>query len=127
VRHLLLAGAITFVVSGFGGSWLIGLYLLISLQIFGRHDQHAFSSLRVQDYKGWLRMRIDAAGALTVYAVGIDRVPRRWRDSKNPIGALVEPDDPSATSPHLIERIVIAGDGASPRVKAGSGAEVKPS
>jgi hypothetical protein len=50
VRHLLLAGAITFVASGFGGAWLIGLYLLISLQIFGRHDQHAFSSLRVQDY-----------------------------------------------------------------------------
>jgi hypothetical protein len=127
VRHLLLAGAITFVVSGFGGAWLIGVYLLISLQIFGRHDQHAFSSLRVQDYKGWLRMRIDAAGVLTLYAVGIDRVPRRWKDSKNPIGALVEPDDPSATPPHLIERIVIAGDGASPRVKAGSGAEVKPS
>jgi hypothetical protein len=107
LRHLLLAGAITFVVSGFGGSWLIGLYLLVSLQVFGRHDQHAFSSLRVQDYKGWLRMRIDAAGVLTLYAVGIDRVPRRWKDTENPSGAHVEPDDPSATTPHLIERIVI--------------------
>ena len=34
LRHLLLAGAITFVVSGFAGAWLIGLYLLISLQVF---------------------------------------------------------------------------------------------
>jgi hypothetical protein len=105
--QLVLAGAITFVASGFGGAWLIGLYLLISLQVFGRHDQHAFSSLRVQDYKGWLRMRIDAAGALTIHAVGIDRVPRQWKGASNPIGALVEPDDPLATPPHLIERIVI--------------------
>ena len=82
LRHLLLAGAITFVVSGFAGAWRIGLYLLISLQVFGRHDQHAFSSLRIQDYKGWLRMRIDAAGMLSVYAVGIDRgaAPVEGRD-----------------------------------------------
>lgn len=108
LRNLVVAGAITFLMSGFGGSFLIGLYLLISLQVFGRHDQHAFSSLRVQDYKGWLRMRIDAAGALTLYAVGIDRVPRRWKDEASPDGALAQPDDASATPPHLIERIVIS-------------------
>lgn len=113
LRHLLLAGAVTFVVSGFGGAWLIGLYLLISLQIFGRHDQHAFSSLRVQDYKGWLRLRIDATGVLTIYPIGIDRVPRRWKDARNSSGALVEPDDPSATPPHLIERIVVSGKPAT--------------
>jgi hypothetical protein len=108
LRQFLLAGAITFIVSGFAGSWIMGLYLFISLQVFGRHDQHAFSSLRVQDYKGWLRMRIDSSGALTIFAVGIDRVPRKWKDATNPNGSPVEPDDASATPPHLIEHIVIS-------------------
>jgi hypothetical protein len=112
LSHLLLAGLSTFVLSGFAGSWLIGLYLLISIQVFGRHEQHAFSSLRVQDYKGWLRMRIDSAGALTLYAVGIDRVPRQWRDTKSTPGALIEPDDPAASPPHLIE-IVFSGTAAA--------------
>ena len=57
-------------------------------------------------------MRIDTAGALTLYAVGIDRVPRRWKDTKSALGALVEPDDSSASLPHLIERIVISGAAA---------------
>ena len=59
-------------------------------------------------------MRIDAAGMLSVYAVGIDRVPRRWKDATNSNGALVEPDDPSATPPHQIERMVVSGIAASP-------------
>ncbi len=73
--RVLMTGALTFVASSFLGAWLVGLYLLVSLQLFGRHDQHGFSSLRIQDFKGWLRMRIDTAGRLTLYAIGIDRVP----------------------------------------------------
>lgn len=108
LRQLLLSGALTFVISGFAGSWLIGWYLLTSLQIFGRHDQHAFSSLRIQDYKGWLRLCIDAVGTLTIHAVGIDRVPRSWKKSTRPGGALIEPDDTAATPPHLIETIIVS-------------------
>ena len=33
----------------------------------------------IQDFKQWLRLRIDAAGGLTIHAIAIDRVPRRWR------------------------------------------------
>jgi hypothetical protein len=105
VSRVLIAATITFAVSGLMGAWLVGVYLLVSLQVFGRHDQHAFSSLRVQDFKGWLRMRIDAAGALTIYAAGIDRVPRKWKVADAPTGPLVVPADPSATPPHLIEQI----------------------
>lgn len=106
--RVLLTGAITFVVSGVLGSWLVGFYLFVSLQLFGRHDQHGFSSLRVQDFKGWLRMHIDATGQLTVYAVGIDRVPRRWKNAARAGGALVEPAEGSSTPPHLIEQIGIS-------------------
>jgi hypothetical protein len=111
LRQWVTALTLTFVASGVAGSWLIGLYLLVSLQLFGRHDQHAFSSLRVQDYKGWMRMRIDATGTLSLYAIGVERVPRRWKDANKTDAALVEPDDPSSTAPHLIERIVISGSG----------------
>ena len=77
------------------GGVLLGLYLLISVQVFGRHSNEAFSSLRIQDYKQWLRMHFAADGTLTIFAIGIDRVPRRT------------PDDPRATPPHLIEKVVL--------------------
>jgi hypothetical protein len=115
--RVLITGAITFVASGFLGSWLVGFYLFVSLQVFGRHDQHGFSSLRVQDFKGWLRMHIDAAGRLTLYAVGINRVPRQWKTAAGAGGALLSPADKSATPPHLIERISIPAAPASKRAR----------
>src|SRR6185369_3802834 len=42
IGRVLMTGAMTFVVSGFLGAWLVGLYLFLSLQVFGRHDQHGF-------------------------------------------------------------------------------------
>jgi hypothetical protein len=92
--QLLLSGAITFAVGGVVGSLIMGLYLLISVQVFGRHSEQAFAALRVEDYKSWLRIKIDAMGDLTIYAMGIERVPRA-------------PDDARATAPHLIEKIVL--------------------
>ena len=40
------------------GSFLTGLYLLVSLNVFGRHSEEAFSALRIQDYKNFLRLHI---------------------------------------------------------------------
>ena len=34
----------------------MGVYLLISLNVFGRHSEEAFSGLRIEDYKHFLRM-----------------------------------------------------------------------
>ena len=62
------------------GSVLMGLYLLVSLNVFGRHSQQAFSALRIEDFKHFLRLHIGADGALTIYPIRIDRVPRRWRE-----------------------------------------------
>jgi hypothetical protein len=102
-----LAGIITFLVGAVAGALVMGGYLFLSLRFFGRHANEAFSSLRVQDYKQWLRLRIDAAGALTIHAIGIDRVPRRWRGpAERP-----EPDDPRATAPRLIDRVTLKPKG----------------
>lgn len=60
------------------GPFLMGLYLLISLNVFGRHSNEAFSSLRIEDYKNFLRLRIAKDGSLTIFPIGIERwVPRQ--------------------------------------------------
>jgi hypothetical protein len=83
---------------------LIGIYLLISISLFGRHSNEAFSSLRVQDYKHWLRLRIDQAGVLTVWSLALDRVPRRWKPDAEgrPIA-----DDARATPVRVVDRFSV--------------------
>ena len=66
------------VIGGIACSMLLGAYLLASVLLTGRHWNEAFSSLRIEDYKCFLRMHIGRDGTLTVYALGIDRVCRRW-------------------------------------------------
>jgi len=61
------------------GSMLMGLYLLISLNIFGRHSGQAFAALRIQDFKHFLRLHIAPDGVLTIYPIALERVPTRWR------------------------------------------------
>jgi len=74
--QLMLSGLAVFVGAAVAGPLLIGVYLFVSLQVFGRHSNEAFSALRIADYKHWLRFVIDAAGDLKVHAIGIDRVGR---------------------------------------------------
>jgi hypothetical protein len=88
------------------GSFIQGLYLLISLNLFGRHFNEAFSTITVEDWKSFLKLKIDAAGDLTIYAIGIRRVPRRWKMNVNASGRSIVPDeerDRRATEPALIE------------------------
>ncbi|MBM3792765.1 MAG: hypothetical protein FJW31_01605 [Acidobacteria bacterium] len=84
------------------GPMTVGVYLLISLNVFGRHDNEAFSSLATQDHKNFLRMKIDPDGVLTIFPVGLRRVPRYWKPAEAR-GPVLVPDDPRATAPELIE------------------------
>lgn len=61
------------------GSYIMGLYLLVSLKLFGRHWNEAFSALAIPDWKHFLRLHIAENGDLTIYPVGIERVPRCWK------------------------------------------------
>lgn len=94
------------------GPMIMGLYLFISLNLFTRHYNEAFSSLAIQDWKNFLRMKIDAAGNLTIYPIGMRKVPRRWRaaDAKDRSFSKLVPDvppDSMDTVPHLIERPIV--------------------
>jgi hypothetical protein len=107
IAQLLLSGLVTFILGGPVGSFILGVYLFISIRVFGRHGNEAFSSLRIQDFKQWLRLRIDAAGNLTIYAIAIDRVPRRWRAARRDGEDTVEADDARASAPRIIDKVEV--------------------
>jgi hypothetical protein len=77
-------------------STLIGLYLWVCVSMFHIHWGH-FSSLAIQGYKCFLRLRIGADGKLTVHPIGLTRVPSDRRRSR----------PPRALDPHLIEGPII--------------------
>ena len=82
VMRAALAGAGTFAGGWFAGAFITGVYLLVSVNVFGRHSEEAFSALRIQDYKHFLRLHVSTDGTLTIWPLKIDRVPRRWRDRR---------------------------------------------
>ncbi len=60
------------------GGMLFGIHFCIASSM-GWMWNNAFSPLACEDYKGFLRFRIDAAGTLTGYFFGCDKVPRQWK------------------------------------------------
>ena len=78
VTQYLLSGAIMFILGWIVGSLLLGVYLLASLNLFGMHRNDAFSSLRIEDWKGFLRCKIDPDGRLRIRFIGFEKVPRKW-------------------------------------------------
>jgi hypothetical protein len=67
------------------GGLLFGIYFFITSR-FGWMWNNAYSPLACEDYKGFLRFRIDAAGVLTGYFFGCDRVPRQCKRNPAPVG-----------------------------------------
>lgn len=102
--QLLIAGFMVFVAGGIVGGLVIGIYLLVSINLFGRHANEAFSSLRGQDYKQWLRLCIDEAGVLTIRALAIDKVPRRWKADAN---GRPQSDDALASGVREVDRVSV--------------------
>jgi hypothetical protein len=101
------AGALIFAGGWIVGSLIMGLYLLISLNVFGRHSEEAFSAMKIQDYKHFLRLHIAHDGSLTIFPVKVERVPRRWRDrTPADLGpSLIQPQVPLRTE--LIESPIV--------------------
>lgn len=89
----------------FIGSMIMGLYLFVSLHILGRHDNEAFSALKIEDYKNFLRLHINKNGDLTIYPVKIERVPRKWNEHANESGCVEFYTPKGGSKPDLIEKI----------------------
>lgn len=69
--------------AGFLGGFVWGLYLLIASYFRGDHANDAFSAMRLDSFRHFLRLKIEG-DELTVYPIGIDRSPRREDWQKNP-------------------------------------------
>ena len=107
--QFIFAFALVFWLGWIAGSIIMGIYLFISMYFFGRHNEEAFSALKIQDYKNFLRLHIARDGTLTIYPVKINKVARKWRnrrdDEKNKIKSFIVPEDGSGAE--LIEDPII--------------------
>lgn len=101
IGQLLLGGLLVFIGGFLIGPIIMGIYLFISLNIFGRHHNEAFSALKIEGYKNFLRFKIRENGDLTIYPVGVKKVIKRWRP--NSTGRLVPHKKRKENDAFLIE------------------------
>ena len=85
------------VAAALASATVYGVYLLTSLRFFGKHWNEAFSSFAYRGFKAMLRMKIDRDGRLSIFPIGLTKVPRdRGATPRNP-----------KLSPHLIEGPIV--------------------
>ena len=70
--------AVAALVSGWLAGLLLGLWLIV-VSRFQVNVLDLFAAQSIEDYKGFLRLRIDPDGSLTVYPVGIERRVEAWQ------------------------------------------------
>lgn len=75
---------------------VFGAYLFLANATFGWHEQEVFSSQAIQDWKCFLRMKIDKDG-LTIYPIGLRTVATTWKPT---LAA------PGASNPTAMQRAV---------------------
>ncbi len=98
------------VVGGIGGMVGMSGYLWAT-NCLGLHGTEGYAALHHQDFKHFLRLHVEADGALTVYPIGVDRVARKWTLCPDaPAHAPWFVPHGSEPEPHLIEKpITITG------------------
>ena len=120
IYFLLLS--IGMVLFGFVGGFVWGIYLTTASWIWGDESNSAFSAMRLDGYRHFIRLKIDG-DKLNIYPIGIDSAPKRSVWKMNPDHNAANPDqDTPAIVPekdlgqHLIEGPVVIdiGGPASP-------------
>src|SRR3989442_5215283 len=75
-RALLCRLAVLYFGGHLAGSTIMGVYLLISLNLFRHHQNEAFSALKISNYKNFLRLHIKRDGALEIFPIGVPRLTK---------------------------------------------------
>jgi hypothetical protein len=123
VLQRFVGSVMTFVGGYFIGATIMGIYLVISVCIFRRHGNEAFSSLKLEGYKNFLRMRLNADG-LSVWAFGLEEVPSNadweWKKGQDGRGRYEPKSSAPALLPKVIDHFVIPAKkaAAAPKKKA---------
>jgi hypothetical protein len=89
------------------GSIIMGIYLFVSLHFFGRHDNEAFSALKIEDYKNFLRLHVSSDGHLTIYPLKIAKVSKAWNPVINSENEVEFYKPASDIEPELIEKPIV--------------------
>ena len=110
IRQIVVTGIVIAAGGYLVGPAIMGTYLFVSMNWFGRHAGE-FSALRCADHKSWLRLHVGTTGDLRIHALGIDVVPRRWKETTPTPEApsLLVPDDARATAPRLVDYVEVRG------------------
>ena len=88
------------VIGGYMGAVLMGTYLMICNRFFSIHDNEAYSSLKVEGWKNFLRMHFKD-GKLTIYPVGLKESAHwKWDDKEKFITN-------DTLAPELIEQPIV--------------------
>ena len=93
------------------GGVIFGLFLMITCRWFDMNHNDAFSAMRLDRYRHFLRLRIKD-DEVTIFPIGLDKVPRRdeWRVNPNWTGDLATEPAYFAeheVQPRLIERPIV--------------------
>jgi hypothetical protein len=80
---LILAAA---AVGALAFSTLFGVYFYAAARFLRLHTDDVFSGLSIQDYKAFLRLRVDKSGAVSLWGIGLPRSCRSWTFAKTPDG-----------------------------------------
>ena len=91
------------------GGRLFGIYLFVSSSRYNMNHNDAFSSMRLDSHRNFLRLRIKG-DEVQIFPIGLTNIPKRheWRVNDKKIGTPAPayvPIDP--LKPHLIEGPVI--------------------
>mmetsp|Transcript_33849 Transcript_33849/g.71179 ORF Transcript_33849/g.71179 Transcript_33849/m.71179 type:complete len:1044 (-) Transcript_33849:143-3274(-) len=71
---------------------IFGTWLAVTLNVFNCQYDEGFSSLRMEHWKNFLRMHITANGDLEIFAIGLHRVPKKWRKDPSWEGGIESED-----------------------------------
>lgn len=59
-------------------SFIFGFYLYVSVSWYHVHPDEAYSSIKTENYKGFLKLHIDKAGALEIFSLATDTISTEW-------------------------------------------------
>jgi len=110
---LVVAAVVYGPIAGFVATQLLSLYLLVA-SLFDVNVNELYAGQGIEDAKSFLRMHIAADGTLTIHAIGIDKICRRWVADPDGVGeaSWLRPVEPLEVRP-IEDPIHVAGPRAA--------------